>query len=223
MADGTTVISRGAQVRGKLTGEGDLEIHGRVDGDVKLDGMVTVEAGGLVASDVSAAKIVVRGAVKGDLTAVESIALEDGARVVGDVRAPRVSIQAGALVRGLLQTGDGSPAVGRATARATESRPAKDARPAPKATAVPPTPRTALEVTASPTQRGAGTNGAPSRQATGPGVPAAASRARVEPQQQPSRAVTVAGGAAPAARHGPPPPVVPALKKGAKGALKKKA
>jgi hypothetical protein len=36
------------------------------------------------------------------------------------------------------------------------------------------------------------------------------------------RAISLAGGG-PAAKHGPPSPVVPSLKKGAKGALKKKA
>jgi hypothetical protein len=36
------------------------------------------------------------------------------------------------------------------------------------------------------------------------------------------RAISLSGGA-PAAKQGPPAPVVPSLKKGAKGALKKKA
>ena len=96
-----TIIGRGAHVRGKLTGTADVEIQGRVDGDVQVDGEVEVAQGGLVASNVSAKRIVVRGAVKGDLVAEESILLEEGARVVGDIRAPRVAFGAGALVRGL--------------------------------------------------------------------------------------------------------------------------
>ena len=66
MAD-VTVIGRGARVRGRITGASDLEIHGHVEGEVEVDGEVTVEADGLVASNLTARRIVVRGAVKGDL------------------------------------------------------------------------------------------------------------------------------------------------------------
>ena len=46
MARDATVIGSGAHVRGKLTGEGDVEIQGRVDGDVQIDGEVTIQPDG---------------------------------------------------------------------------------------------------------------------------------------------------------------------------------
>ena len=74
MAD-TTVIGRATFVRGRVNGSGDLEIAGRVEGDVTVTGDVTVEASGLVAANISARRIVVRGAVR----------IESGARVRGDI------------------------------------------------------------------------------------------------------------------------------------------
>ena len=65
----TTVIGRASFVRGRVNGSGDLEIAGRVEGDITITGEVTVESGGLVAANISARRIVVRVAVKGDLVA----------------------------------------------------------------------------------------------------------------------------------------------------------
>jgi cytoskeletal protein CcmA (bactofilin family) len=175
MAD-VTVIGRGAHISGRVIGAVDLEIHGRVDGDVAVDGEVTVEAQGLVGANVSAKRLVVRGAVKGDLTGEEAVRLEEGARVVGDVRAPRVAIAAGALVRGYVQTGEAQAGGARGKAH-TASRSASHA--------------------------------------TTKAMPVAAKRAA------PPRASVLAGGAP--KPKGPPAPVVPALKKGAKGSLKRKA
>ena len=53
MAD-TTVIGRASFVRGRVSGSGDLEIAGRVEGDVACSGEVVVESSGLVAANVSA-------------------------------------------------------------------------------------------------------------------------------------------------------------------------
>jgi cytoskeletal protein CcmA (bactofilin family) len=113
MAD-TTVIGRTTFLRGRIHGSGDVEIQGRIEGDVTSSGEVTVEATGLVSANVSARRIVVRGAVKGDLVADEAVVLEVGARVVGDLRAPRIAIAPGGLVRGHVQTGGAAPARPRA-------------------------------------------------------------------------------------------------------------
>src|SRR5262245_57644688 len=100
-----TLIGRSTFVRGRINGSGDLDIAGRVEGDVSCAGDVVVETTGLVAANVSATRIVVRGAVKGDLVAEQALVIEATARVVGDLRAPRISIVQGGLVRGHVQTG----------------------------------------------------------------------------------------------------------------------
>src|SRR3954467_14936309 len=90
-----TVIGGGTFVRGRVTGTGDLEIAGRIEGDVACTGDVLVESSGMVGAGIAARRIVVRGAVKGDLVAEDAVILEAGARVVGDLRAPRIAIAPG--------------------------------------------------------------------------------------------------------------------------------
>jgi cytoskeletal protein CcmA (bactofilin family) len=191
-----TVIGRGAHVTGRVTGAVDLEIHGRVDGDIAIGGEATIEAEGLVASNVSARRLVVRGAVKGDLTAEEAIVLENGARVVGDIRAPRIAIAKGALVRGHVQTGEAVAASPRARAQAAAARPAAVAAP-----------KSAPKPVSKPQARPAPAAPAPARSAAAP------------------HGSVLAGGTPPkrAEAQRPPAPVVPVLKKGARGAFKKKA
>lgn len=201
MAD-TTVIGRASFVRGRITGSGDLEIAGRVEGDVAVAGEVVVEASGLVAANVQGRRIVVRGAVKGDLVADELVSLEATARVVGDLRAPRIAIAQGGLVRGQVTTSGGGAARPRA-AQATAARaPVRESREA--VTREAPTPRREER-----------------RPAPAPvaAPPATKPAAKVESKANgpAHRGTTIAG-----ARPGPPPPVVPVLKKGTKAVQKKR-
>jgi cytoskeletal protein CcmA (bactofilin family) len=190
MAD-TTVIGRSTFVRGRVHGSGDVEVAGRLEGDLSCAGEATVESGGLVAANITARRIVVRGAVKGDLTAEDTIAIGSGGRVVGDLRAPRIGIAEGGLVRGHVQTAAAGAARPRAaTAVTTTSRSSAASRSReeekPKAKAAPP-----------------------------PASSSASSKSKSNGPSKP-RGATLAG-----ARIGPPPPVVPVLKKGAKAVQKK--
>lgn len=128
----TSVIGKDAIVRGKLRGEGDVEIAGRLEGDVRVDGEVTVAPGGLVIAMINAQRIVVRGSVRGDVTATEFLELGPEARIIGNLRAPSIAIEEGALIRGQVETGTKSRAPQKAVATrniaATETR----TRPAPQ-------------------------------------------------------------------------------------------
>jgi len=206
-----TVIGRGTSVRGRVSGNGDLEIGGFVDGDVAVSGEVLVEATGLVGAGITARRIVVRGAVRGDLVAEEAVILEATARVVGDLRAPRVAIAQGGLVRGHVQTGAAGAARPRtAQASAAATRPAaaassagssrdrderREAPPRAAAKAAPPPPPPAPAKRQEPARAAERSNGSAT----------------------PHRGATLAG-----TRVGPPPPVVPVLKKGTKAVQKKR-
>ena len=181
-----TVIGSSSFVRGRITGAGDVEIAGRVEGDVACSGDVLVESGGLVAANIAARRIVVRGAVKGDLTAEDAVILEAGARVVGDLRAPRIAIAQGGMVRGHVQTGSAGAARPRSAAAATSRVAVPAAAPRAAATA-------AARVEQAPAKKQA-----PAPAARGASTAGNGERAKA------------------ATRVGPPPPVVPVLKKGTK-------
>jgi len=118
MAD-VTVIGQGIFLRGSIKGDGDVEIRGRIEGDVEVAGEVTIGEGALVKADISGRRIVVRGSVAGNLTGEDGVRLEEGARVVGDLRGAGIGIAEGALLRGNVQTGTGGGAERGRTRQAT--------------------------------------------------------------------------------------------------------
>ena len=80
-----STIGQGTVVRGNVRGEGSLVIDGRVEGDVNVDGDVTLGEHGAVKGNVSGARISVAGAVAGNLHGTDAVLLESSARVVGDL------------------------------------------------------------------------------------------------------------------------------------------
>lgn len=105
----TSVLGETAVVVGNVRGLGDLEIRGRVQGSVELQGRVLVAASGVVLGDVEATTIIVSGEVRGDLTARETVLIEGSGQVEGNITAPRVGVETGARVHGNLRTGEAVP------------------------------------------------------------------------------------------------------------------
>lgn len=105
-----STISTSTVVRGNVTGDGSLEILGRVEGSVAMTGQVIVAANAVVKGNVSATEIQVAGSILGNLTASDLLVLNAGARVVGDLSGARIGVSEGALVRGLVRT-EGEPAL----------------------------------------------------------------------------------------------------------------
>ena len=193
----STVIGRASFIRGRVSGDGDLEIAGRVEGDIAVGGEVVIDTSGLIAANVSASRIVVRGAVKGDLVAGEALVIESGARVVGDLRAPRIAIAPGGLVRGHVQTGNAGPARPRAAAAPARAVATEAQEPFRRRSSAP--------------ARSGGSEGAP------PPPPPAPVKTVTVPAPKVSHKPAAA-----AVRPGPPAPVVPVLKKGTKAVQKKR-
>src|SRR5262245_59551082 len=127
---GISSIGRGTIVRGNIRGDGDLDIHGRVEGSVILGGDLLISETALVRSDVTGKRVTVRGAVAGNVSATESLVLEQGARVVGDIGAPQVGIRPGALLRGNVSTEGPLAPSHQASSRPAAASPVRG-RPAP--------------------------------------------------------------------------------------------
>ena len=232
-----STIGVGTTVRGSIRGEGDLEIHGRVEGSVVVTGEVLIFETALLKSDVRARRITVRGAVAGDVSADESIVLEAGARVLGDLGAPQIGIRPGGMVRGNVSTGGplpetksaavaaapagrarpvAAPAARPAVARAATAAPA--ARPVAARPAVLPAARPAPAARTAPVSRA---EPAPST-ARGDTAPSAGVVPARAPVDEPEFDESEEADDAEAIEGGPPPPVVPALRKGAKASLRRK-
>ncbi len=131
----SSTISTTTIVRGNVSGDGSLEILGRIEGSVSMTGQVIVAPNAVVKGNVNAAEIQVAGSILGNLTASDLVMLNTGARVVGDLEGARIGVAEGALVRGLVRT-EGEPPLEKpvppvpARAAAPASKAGLQARPA---------------------------------------------------------------------------------------------
>jgi len=97
----TAMIGPSINVDGKLRGDEDLVIEGKVKGTVELkNNSVTIGSQGDVAADVYAHSIFVDGRMDGNLVAAEQVVIRKSARVKGSIAAPRVSLEDGAQFNG---------------------------------------------------------------------------------------------------------------------------
>jgi cytoskeletal protein CcmA (bactofilin family) len=103
-----STISTTTIVRGNVSGDGSLEILGRIEGSISMTGQVIVAPNAVVKGNVNATEIQVAGSILGNLTASDLLMLNTGARVVGDLAGARIGVAEGALVRGLVRT-EGEP------------------------------------------------------------------------------------------------------------------
>src|ERR1700742_11760 len=98
-------IGAGARVRGRIHGEGDLLVEGRVEGNVALRGDLTIAEGAVVSSDeVEAHAVTIAGSFEAELTASGAVHLTPTARVRGNLRGSAVVIDDGARFAGRLDS-----------------------------------------------------------------------------------------------------------------------
>jgi cytoskeletal protein CcmA (bactofilin family) len=109
VTSGNTVIGPSILINGKLTGDEDLTVRGRVEGELSLTKTLIVEPSGVVKANVTVKNAVVSGVVVGNIQATESVELTQEGRMVGDIRAPRVIIIDGASFRGRVDMGELPP------------------------------------------------------------------------------------------------------------------
>jgi cytoskeletal protein CcmA (bactofilin family) len=131
----STIIGPSILINGKLSGDEDLTVRGRVEGELSLTRTLIVEPSGIVKANVAVKNAVVSGVVVGNITATESVELTKEGRMVGDIRSPRVIIVDGASFRGRVDMGNAEP-------RPASERPA--VRPAYRPAAAPARPATVV-------------------------------------------------------------------------------
>jgi cytoskeletal protein CcmA (bactofilin family) len=97
-------IGPSLHIKGEITGNEDLELHGTVEGTVTLEERkLTVGPTAKVSADLSAREIVIYGSVKGNLRARDRIEIKKDGSVVGDLSTARIMIEDGAYFKGSIE------------------------------------------------------------------------------------------------------------------------
>jgi cytoskeletal protein CcmA (bactofilin family) len=88
-------------IKGDLTGEEDLVIEGRVEGEIRLTkNSVTVGQNGRVRADIHGKRVHVEGEVRGNLYGDQEIVIRASGRVQGNLVSPRVTLENGSKFKG---------------------------------------------------------------------------------------------------------------------------
>lgn len=96
-AKNSTIIAQGITFTGVIRGEGNVQVEGRLDGEIDLKGGVVVAAGGMVQGPITADAVRVAGDVQGSITAREHLCLERTGGIHGDVTTASLVVENGRL------------------------------------------------------------------------------------------------------------------------------
>jgi cytoskeletal protein CcmA (bactofilin family) len=96
-----SIISEDVRLTGTLTSQGEVQLDGRIDGDIKAEHLV-IGSTGIVEGVVDAKSVIVKGKIIGSLNASE-VNIQSSAHVHGDVFHDTLSIDAGAIIEGSLK------------------------------------------------------------------------------------------------------------------------
>jgi cytoskeletal protein CcmA (bactofilin family) len=98
-ASAPATVSRGINIKGELSGEGDFSLDGVFEGKVHIPyGTFTVGPNARVTAEIEAREIIVRGEVIGTLKAHERIQIRSTGKVTGDMDTRGIMIEDGAVL-----------------------------------------------------------------------------------------------------------------------------
>lgn len=99
-----TLINGGCRITGVISGEGDYQVSGEVDGDCDIDGTVTLAQDGYWQGTIKADHVVISGHVEGDIIANGKVEIAQTARITGTVTGEAIAVAEGAVVEGVMRT-----------------------------------------------------------------------------------------------------------------------
>ncbi|MGO2180988.1 MAG: bactofilin family protein [Pseudoalteromonas nigrifaciens] len=96
-----SIISEDMRLTGSIISQGEVQLDGRIDGDIKATHIV-IGTTGVVEGIVEATSVIVKGKIIGSLNASE-VNIKNNAHVHGDIFHDTLSIEAGAIIEGNLK------------------------------------------------------------------------------------------------------------------------
>jgi cytoskeletal protein CcmA (bactofilin family) len=138
MSNGTTaaIVGEDAQFNGRFSGQ-DLDVQGRLEGEVEVKGRLRVGKQGRVKAKVKAAIVEIEGEFEGELRA-DALTLAESAKAKGTFVAKRLNVKEGAVLEGSINPAVAAPAAAPAGTTAIPApgpAPASNAGGSPSATA----------------------------------------------------------------------------------------
>jgi cytoskeletal protein CcmA (bactofilin family) len=96
----TTVITAGVQLVGTIKGIADVILHGVLEGDVRLSGILVLGKSGKIRGKIEARNVVIEGDFEGTIKATEKVEIRDGGKCKGDIFTATIAVSENAYFDG---------------------------------------------------------------------------------------------------------------------------
>lgn len=107
--DATNLIAEGVVIDGFVKGIGHLIVAGRIKGDCKLAGTVTLTETGRWQGKIEADNILLAGELHGSARAENKLEISASAKIEGNVSARQIAVAKGAVMEGDMQVSGNDP------------------------------------------------------------------------------------------------------------------
>lgn len=101
-----TIIASDILILGNLQGKTNVRLEGVLEGNINVEGFVSVGESGRVRGDISAASVTIKGQVDGNIESTGKVRLGGKAKLKGNIKSCGLSIQEGAWFEGRIFDAD---------------------------------------------------------------------------------------------------------------------
>ena len=102
-----SVVAAEITITGKIAGAGHVRIAGKFEGDVHIQGDLTIEQGAKVTGGIRAESVAIAGEIEGNIDSAEKVELQSTGIIEGDLKAATLTVAAGSRMRGRVEFGWG--------------------------------------------------------------------------------------------------------------------
>ena len=95
-----TRLGKTVTIKGTISGHDDLEFSGIFDGDIDVNGEVSINPGATLKGRINGSRLMISGSMEGQFAASHTMNIRTPARVTGDVSTPLLFLEAGAILNG---------------------------------------------------------------------------------------------------------------------------
>ena len=102
-----SVVAPEITITGKIVGAGHVRIAGRFEGDVHIQGDLTIEQGAKLTGGVRAESVTIAGEIEGNVESASRVELQATGIINGDIKAGSLTVAPGSRMRGRAEFGYG--------------------------------------------------------------------------------------------------------------------
>lgn len=102
--DFNTIAGENLEISGRLSGQGNIKIDCRFEGEINVRGIVYIGLDAEVRADVLCERLIVDGRLKGDITVEDKIEVRRTGVLYGNVRCSNMVVEKGSFFAGQFRT-----------------------------------------------------------------------------------------------------------------------